>query len=99
MEPMLFELLLSALEQPWEKFGLAAPFRVKVDGKPIDATHGHANPLLVDFDGDGSKDLLVGQFQDGQLRIYLNGSKSGTPQLKTYSWFTAGGSTAQVPYG
>ena len=33
-------------------------------GAPIDVTVGHAAPYVIDFDGDGLRDLLVGEFGD-----------------------------------
>ena len=54
---------------------LAAPQKIKVAGRPIDVEHvGHAAPFVGDFDGDGRKDLLVGEYYKGRLRIYRNGT-------------------------
>jgi hypothetical protein len=39
-----------------------APARIESEGKPIDVTGGHAAPAIADVDGDGERDLLVGQF-------------------------------------
>ena len=44
---------------------------------------GYAAPCWADVDGDGKKDLLVGQFHDGKLA--------------EGSWLKAGGKIAQVP--
>ena len=41
---------------------LRAPVRVMAGGQPIDVTVGHAAPYVMDVDGDGVKDLLVGEF-------------------------------------
>lgn len=51
---------------------LAPPVRLEAAGKVIDTDVGHAAPFVGDFDGDGVKDLLVGQFGDGVLWIYRN---------------------------
>lgn len=48
---------------------LLQPERILADGKPIDVTTGHAAPYVLDFDGDGLKDLLVGEFGDGQFPV------------------------------
>jgi hypothetical protein len=76
-----------------------APFRVEVSGKPIDVDVGHAAPLLVDFDGDGLKDLLVGQFGDGKLRIYKNEGSATAPKFSSFAWFKAGTGDGKVPAG
>lgn len=44
---------------------LAAPVRLQAAGAPIDVTIGHAAPLVMDFDGDGVRDLLVGEYGRG----------------------------------
>ena len=45
-----------------EKVDFDPPVRIQAAGKPIDVTVGHAAPYLHDFDGDGLRDLLVGEF-------------------------------------
>ena len=80
---------------------LASPVRITTsDGKPIDVEVGHAAPFYGDIDGDGVKDLLVGQFGEGKLRIYRN---IGTNEVPTFDpkfqWLKAGGGEATVPYG
>ncbi len=42
-----------------------APVRIEANGKPIDVTTGHSAPYVYDFDGDGVRDLLVGEFGSG----------------------------------
>lgn len=79
---------------------LGTPFRVVSGNAPIDVDVGHAAPLVTDFDGDGNPDLLVGQFGDGQLRIYRNASsKSQGPVFERFVWFKAGGVNGKVPAG
>ena len=78
---------------------LAPPFRVLADGKPIDTETGHAVPFVVDFDGDGVRDLLVGQFSGGKLRIYRNTGSNKEPKFGSFAWFKANGTDATVPYG
>ena len=45
----------------------AEPVRIEANGKPIDVTTGHAAPLVYDFDDDGIRDLLVGEFGSGEF--------------------------------
>jgi hypothetical protein len=78
---------------------LQAPFKVLDGDKPISVDIGHAAPLYVDIDGDGKKELLVGQFGDGKLRIYKNQGTDKAPLFKGFDWFRAGGQIASVPCG
>ena len=43
---------------------LGNPIRIRAAGAPIDVTVGHAAPHMRDMDGDGVRDLLVGEFGD-----------------------------------
>lgn len=56
---------------------LHPPTRVLAAGKPIDVTTGHAAPYVLDFDGDGVRDLLVGEF--GKGRFPVDQLPEGTP--------------------
>ena len=58
----------------------AAPIRIEADGKPIDVTTGHAAPYVYDFDGDGTRDLLVGEFGSGEFKgdVHMQGSGAHT---------------------
>ena len=76
-----------------------APVRLEAGGKPIDVDVGHAAPYVVDWDGDGRRDLLVGQFKDGKLRIYRNTGTNEKPAFGEHVWFEAGGAHATVPAG
>jgi hypothetical protein len=46
------------------------PFRVEVDGRPLDtaAVGGHCGPCIFDVNGDGRHDLVVGDFS-GTFRV------------------------------
>jgi hypothetical protein len=71
------------------------PFRLQADGKPIDVEIGHAAPYVFDFDRDGVRDLLVGQFgSGGRLRIYKNLGTDKEPRFGEFDWFKAGGEIA-----
>ena len=78
---------------------LEAPRRLEAKGAPIDVDIGHAAPLVVDWNGDGKKDLLVGQFGEGKLRIYLNAGTDAAPKYEEPTWFEAGGQVAKIPSG
>src|SRR5262245_42054365 len=90
-------LALAAGEKASE---LSPPVHVEAAGKPIDVERsGHSAPFVGDFDGDGLPDLLVGQYHEGRLRVYLNKGKKGAPRFDKWSWFVAGGQAGRVPEG
>src|SRR5690348_8725812 len=81
---------------------LAPPVHVMAGGKAIDLSDaiGHAAPFYGDIDGDGVNDLLVGQFKDGQLRIYHNTGSTRQPLFDSnFTWFKAGADLGRVPSG
>jgi len=55
---------------------------------------GFASPCWADVDGDGAKDLLVGQFAGGKIRVYKGDGKGA---LAAGEWLKAGGQVAEIP--
>lgn len=55
---------------------------------------GYAAPGWADVDGDGRKDLLVGQFKGGKIRTFKN---LGEGKLAAGEWLQAEGAVAEVP--
>jgi hypothetical protein len=87
----------SAAEETSE---LLPPVPILVDGKPLDVQRGgHAAPFVGDLDGDGKTHLLVGQYDEGRLRIYRNKGTNAQPKFDSYTWFEADGKIATVPVG
>jgi len=78
---------------------LLPPIRLQAAGKAIDTDVGHAAPCVVDFDGDGMPDLLVGQFGDGLLWIYKNQGSRNEPKLAAGTKFKDGNNDGRVPTG
>ena len=78
---------------------LAAPVRIEAAGKPIDTEIGHAAPFVCDFNGDGLQDLLVGQFGQGLLWIYINEGTNTEPKLAAGVKFKEGKEDGRVPSG
>ncbi len=55
---------------------------------------GYAAPCLADLDGDGKKDLLVGQFSKGKIKVYPG---LGSGKFGKGDWLRIGEEIAQVP--
>jgi hypothetical protein len=93
-------VLTSILAAQTRDSQLQAPVQVMADGAPLDVQRsGHSAPCWGDFDGDGVNDLLVGQFEEGWLRIYRNQGTNARPQFSGHEWFRAGAQLGRVPSG
>ena len=92
-------LALSGTAGAEEGDHFTSPFRLQAGGDFIDTDIGHAAPFLHDIDGDGVRDLLVGQFGGGKMRIYRNAGTNGDPQYETETWFKADHEFGTVPSG
>lgn len=77
--------------------GLQKPFKLMAGGEPINVDVGHAAPCFTDWDGDGLRDLLVGQFGEGKLRIYRNIGTRTEPKFGDFFYFQAAGADGTVP--
>ena len=78
----------------------AEPVRLEADGEPIDigklSKDGHAGPWIADVDGDGDRDLVVGDFP-GHFWLFEN---TGTDEDVRYAGrgkLQAGGEAAKTP--
>ena len=71
------------------------PVRMMTGGKYVQVeSPGYAFPCWADVDGDGHKDLLVGQFRQGKMQLFRN---LGDGRLAAGEWLQADGKTAEVP--
>ena len=71
------------------------PVRLKAGGVAVRVeAPGYAAPCWADVDGDGKKDLLVGQFNKGKIRVFKN---LGDAKLAEGVWLQAEGQAAEVP--
>ena len=55
---------------------------------------GYACPTWADVDGDGKKDLIVGQFAKGKMQVFKN---LGGMKFDKGTWLEAEGKVAEVP--
>ena len=73
--------------------------KIEADGKPIHFEFGQLVPSAVDWNGDGKKDLLVGEFEEGKIRLYLNQGTDNAPVFKSFTYLQAGGEHISLPSG
>lgn len=75
------------------------PVQIKA-GDQFVATEGpgYACPTMADVDGDGKRDLVVGQFNQGNMLFCRNISADGeSPKFASADWIMSGGDRAVVP--
>jgi hypothetical protein len=71
------------------------PVRLKAGGAAVRVERpGYAAPCWFDVDGDGKKDLLVGQFNKGKIQVFKN---LGDGTFAAGDWLKAEGQVAEVP--
>lgn len=76
-----------------------SPFKVNANGSPITLSLGHANPLITDWNGDGLKDLIVGQFSGAKLRYYENSGTNAAPVFTEFTYMQSDGSDISLSSG
>ncbi len=75
------------------------PFNVMANGVQIELSIGHANPLITDWNGDGLKDLILGQYSSGKLRYYENNDSNDSPMFGNYTFMQADGADISLTSG
>jgi hypothetical protein len=78
---------------------LAPPAPILAAGKPISVQVGHAAPNWRDMNGDGLADLVVGQFGEGRIRVYLNVGTRTEPKFRDFYHLKADGQIIQLDAG
>ena len=80
-------------------YSFELPVRLAVDGEPISVeSPGYACPTMADVDGDGAKDLVVGQFNQGHMQFFRNeAGATEPPKLVAAGWIETDGERAVVP--
>ncbi len=73
--------------------------KLQAAGKPIDIKTGHLVPCVSDWNSDGNKDLIVGQFTKGAIRLYLNQGTDTEPVFNDFSFLQAGGKPIKMDAG
>ncbi len=73
--------------------------KLEAAGEPIDVEIGHLVPRACDWNNDGKKDLIVGQFRNGAIRLYLNQGTDESPVFGEFSLLQAGGKPIRLDAG
>ncbi len=74
------------------------PIQLMADGKPIAMeSPGFAAPTVADVDGDGKRDLVVGQFKSGKMHFFKNIGSATAPEFAAGDWIKTGDKAAIVP--
>jgi len=74
------------------------PMQIMDAGVPIDVGY-YGAPTMCDWNLDGAKDLVLGQFDYGKIRLYLNIGTDTAPEFNGYTYFQSGGGDITLPYG
>ena len=76
------------------------PVALEANGTPINVgTGGNASPYVIDWDGDGKQDLLLGQYSQGKVRFYVNIGTNFAPEFGTFTYLQADGADISVSSG
>lgn len=71
------------------------PMLLKGGGQPIRVeSPGFAAPCWADVDNDGRQELLVGQFNQGKIKVYQH---QGNLKFAAGQWLQASGKVAEIP--
>lgn len=73
--------------------------KLEADGKTIDIRIGHLVPCVTDWNNDGKKDLIIGQFSEGKIRVYMNGGTDSAPVFAEFSYLQADGRPIRLEAG
>jgi hypothetical protein len=73
--------------------------KLQAAGKDINGQVGHLVPTVVDWNGDGKKDLIVGQFGGGSIGLYLNKGTDAAPVLDAVTYLKADGKPISLSAG
>jgi hypothetical protein len=76
----------------------ASPFIVQANGSNL-VVELISDPFLVDWNGDGLNDLVIGQFTGGKIRFYPNSGTNEDPVFTTYEFLEADGADITTTYG
>ena len=95
---LLATLLLLPVIAVSGTFSFAPPYYLECAGVIIDVDY-YGAPCIVDWDGDGLKDLITGEFYYGNVRFYQNEGTNDSPVFNSFSYLEADGVIITMTYG
>ncbi len=93
--PMSFDCKLSAQEAQF----FHTPYRLQTDAGFGEVSAGYACPTLYDINRDGAPDLVAGEFDRGQVRVFLNLNQPGEAVFASHEYLMIGRDRFTVPMG
>ena len=69
------------------------------DGSGVLTVQMQAIPTVADWDNDGRKDLIIGQYTNGNILVYLNKGTDVKPVFSGSFSVLSGGTPISVSYG
>jgi len=99
MRKAVIALLVAAAISIAQLPTFSQPFFVQANGVDLVVSASIPDPCVVDWDGDGLKDLIIGQFSSGKIRFYPNSGSNANPVFTTYTFLQAGGVDITMAYG
>ena len=97
--PVLFATICSASLASAALPELQEGVQLQAGGKAIEGEIGHLVPCVADWNGDGRKDLAVGQFMNGKINVFLNTGTDAAPVFRDSAFLQAGGAEIRLPCG
>ena len=74
------------------------PVRIEAGGVPIGLGN-YTAPVMYDWNGDGKKDMIVGQFSQGRIAYFENVGEDSAPVFAGLEYLRADGQIIQLPSG
>ena len=71
---------------------------IESSGSQIDVGY-YGAPCMVDWNDDGLKDLVIGEFSNGKIRFYENVDLNDSPLFNGYTYIQSDGVDITLPYG
>jgi hypothetical protein len=92
-------LILFAAGTSWAQApNIEAGVRIKDGSNPLSVDR-HSAPSVVDWNNDGKKDLVIGQFTYGYVWLYLNQGTNAEPVFNGATQIKSNGVAITTSYG